>query len=182
MTTIVRRRLAKAGSTMKNPISAATRSCFVTGTKNTPSSATYLWSALSLITLLGGLGTVLFLFGRFDYLGWHQAATIGHSHDNVLTTWRWTPSQRATAWYLAVVAVLFLAQSLLGGVLAHYRVEPGAFYGIDLARVLPYNLARTWHLQLSIFWIATAWVAGGLLLLAALGAGAYSLDARRAAA
>jgi nitric oxide reductase subunit B len=136
---------------------------------NTPSSATYLWSALSLITLLGGLGTVLFLFGRFDYLGWHQAATIGHSHDNVLTMWRWTPSQRATAWYLAVVAVLFLAQSLLGGVLAHYRVEPGAFYGIDLARILPYNLARTWHLQLSIFWIATAWVAGGLLLAPLVG-------------
>ena len=136
---------------------------------NTPGGATYLWSALSLITLLGGLGTVLFLFGRFDYLGWHQAAAAGHSHDNALTTWRWTASQRATAWYLAVVAVLFLAQTLLGGVLAHYRVEPGAFYGVDLARLLPYNLARTWHLQLSIFWIATAWVAGGLLLAPLVG-------------
>ena len=65
--------------------------------------------------------------------------------------------------------MLFLAQSLLGGVLAHYRVEPGAFYGVDLARLLPYNLARTWHLQLSIFWIATAWVAGGLLLAPLVG-------------
>ena len=53
--------------------------------------------------------------------------------------------------------------------LAHYRVEPGSFYGVDLARVLPYNLARTWHLQLSIFWIATAWVAGGLLLAPLVG-------------
>jgi len=89
---------------------------------NTPSGPTYLWSALSLITLLGGLGTILFLFGRFDYLGWHQASTAGHSHDNRLLAWTWTPSQRATAWYLAVVAVLFLAQTLLGGVIAHYRV------------------------------------------------------------
>lgn len=48
--------------------------------------------------------------------------------------------------------------------IAHYRVEPGTFYGLDLARILPYNLARTWHLQLAIFWIATAWVAGGLFL------------------
>lgn len=136
---------------------------------NTPSSPTYLWSALSLITLLGGLGTVLFLVGRFDYLGWHQAATPGHAHDNAMTAWRWTASQRATAWYFGVVAVLFLAQTLLGGVLAHYRVEPGAFYGVDLARVLPFNLARTWHLQLSIFWIATAWVAGGLLLAPLVG-------------
>ena len=52
---------------------------------NTPSSATYLWSALSLITLLGGLGTVLLMFGRFDYLGWHQAEASGHSHENALT-------------------------------------------------------------------------------------------------
>jgi nitric oxide reductase subunit B len=136
---------------------------------NTPSSPTYLWSALSLITLLGGLGTVLFLFGRFDYLGWHQASTAGHLHDSRLLAWTWTPSQRATSWYLAVVAVLFLAQTLLGGVIAHYRVEPGAFYGVDLSRLLPYTLARTWHLQLAIFWIATAWVAGGLLLAPLVG-------------
>jgi hypothetical protein len=97
-----------------------------TAAGNTPSGATYLWSALSLITLLGGIGTILFLFGRFDYLGWHQASTAGHSHDNRLLAWTWTPSQRATAWYLAVVAVLFLAQTLLGGVIAHDRVEPGA--------------------------------------------------------
>ena len=62
------------------------------------------------------------------------------------------------------MALLFLAQSFLGGVLAHYRVETGAFYGFDLARWLPYTLARTWHLQLAIFWIATAWVGGGLFL------------------
>jgi nitric oxide reductase subunit B len=136
---------------------------------NTPSGPTYLWSALSLITLLGGLGTVLFCFGRFDYLGWHQASPAGHSHDNRLLAWKWTPSQRATAWYLAVVAVLFLAQTLLGGVIAHYRVEPGAFYGVDLSHLLPYTLARTWHLQLAIFWIATAWVAGGLLLAPLVG-------------
>lgn len=136
---------------------------------NTPSGPTYLWSALSLITLLGGIGTILFLFGRFDYLGWHQPSTAGHSHENRLLAWTWTPSQRATAWYLGVVAVLFLAQTLLGGVIAHYRVEPGAFYGFDLSRVLPYTLARTWHLQLAIFWVATAWVAGGLLLAPIVG-------------
>ncbi len=136
---------------------------------NTPSAPTYLWSALSLITLLGGLGTILFLFGRFDYLGWHQSSTAGHSHDNRVLAWTWTPSQRAVSWYLAVVAVLFLAQTLLGGLIAHYRVEPGAFYGFDLSRLLPYTLARTWHLQLAIFWIATAWVAGGLLLAPLVG-------------
>ena len=136
---------------------------------NRPSTSTYLWSALSLVTLLGGLGVVLFAFGRFDYLGWHGESRPGDVHDSALVGWRLTPSQRVTALYFGVVALLFLLQTLVGGGLAHYRVEPGAFYGIDLASVFPYNLLRTFHLQLAIFWIATAWVAGGLFLAPIVG-------------
>ena len=80
-----------------------------------------------------------------------------------------TPSQWATGWFFGIVALLFLGQAFLGGLLAHYRVETGAFYGFDIARWLPYNLARTWHLQLAIFWIATAWVGGGLFLASWVG-------------
>ena len=29
---------------------------------------------------------------------------------------------------------------------------------------LPYSIARTWHVQLGIFWIATAWLATGLYI------------------
>lgn len=57
--------------------------------------------------------------------------------------------------------MLFLLQVATGGTLAHYRVEPGAFYGLDLNRLIPYSLMRTWNLQLAVFWIATAWVGGG---------------------
>jgi nitric oxide reductase subunit B len=136
---------------------------------NGPSASTYLWSALSLVTLLAGLGAVLFAFGRFDYLGWREGDGFGHAHDDRLRAWRITPSQRVLRFFLAVVAVLFLLQTLAGGALAHYRVEPHGFYGLDLARWLPYNLLRTWHLQLAIFWIATAWVAGGLFLAPLVG-------------
>jgi len=136
---------------------------------NRPSASTYLWSALSLVTLLAGLGAVLFSVGRFDYLGWHGASATGHAHDSALARWRLTPSQRAVGLYFGVVALLFLLQALAGGALAHYRVEPGAFYGFDLARVFPYSLLRTFHLQLAIFWIATAWVAGGLFLAPIVG-------------
>lgn len=138
---------------------------------NTPTASTYLWSALSLVTLLGGLGLILFIFGKFDYLGWGAAAGWHQAQPGPLATWTLTPSQRVLGLYFAVVALLFLAQTALGGVLAHYRVEPGAFYGFDIARYLPYNLARTWHLQLAIFWIATAWVAGGLFLAPIVGRG-----------
>jgi nitric oxide reductase subunit B len=126
---------------------------------------------LSLITLLAGLGAVLFLVGRFDYLGWHGERQAQHVYDSPLLNWKITPSQRAAGLYFAVVVLLFLLQVLVGGGLAHYRVEPGAFYGIDIARFLPYNLLRTYHLQLAIFWIATAWVAGGLFMAPLVGGG-----------
>jgi len=136
---------------------------------NTPTSSAYFWSALSLIALLGGLGLILFIFGKFDFLGWggsgaHRPVAPGRLH-----TWVLTPSQKALGLYFAVVMLLFLLQTGVGGVLAHYRVEANSFYGFDLARILPYNLARTWHLQLAIFWIATAWVAGGLFLAPLVG-------------
>ncbi len=47
---------------------------------------------------------------------------------------------------------------------AHYGVEGSGFYGIPLADWLPYAVARTWHTQLGIFWIATAWLATGLYM------------------
>jgi len=57
---------------------------------------------------------------------------------------------------------------MIGGALAHYRADPGNFYGIDLAQYLPSNILRTWHLQLAIFWIATAYIVGGLLVASSL--------------
>ncbi len=36
---------------------------------NLPTGSAYLWSALSLISLLGGLGLILFIFGKFEYPG-----------------------------------------------------------------------------------------------------------------
>ena len=80
-----------------------------------------------------------------------------------------TESQKATIKYFVIVALLFFAQVMIGGATAHYRIDPGSFYGIDLSRFLPSNILRTWHLQLAIFWIATAYVAGGVFLASSLG-------------
>ncbi len=137
---------------------------------NVPTSSAYFWSAMSLIVLLGGLGVILTIFGKYDFLGW-GAAREAHAHEGRLSSWSLTPSQQVLGLYFAVVALLFLTQAALGGVIAHYRVEPDGFYGLDVAGLLPYNLARTWHLQLAIFWIATAWVAGGLFLAPLVGGG-----------
>ena len=62
---------------------------------NRPSSSTYLWSALSLVTLLAGLGAVLFAVGRFDFLGWHAPSATGHFHDSALARGRFTAEPEA---------------------------------------------------------------------------------------
>ena len=128
---------------------------------NTPTVDSFLWSALSLISLLVGTALVLLAFGRFNYLGWK--GTDSHIHPEMLPGGA-TEGQRATLKYFVIVGLLFLAQVLVGGATAHSRAEPGSFYGINLSAVFPSNILRTWHLQLAIFWIATAYVGGGLLL------------------
>jgi nitric oxide reductase subunit B len=133
---------------------------------NIPSSDAVLWSALSLISLLAGIAVVLFAFGKFNYLGWKGRGE--HIHPQMMPGVT-TESQRATIKYFVIVALLFLAQVLVGGATAHYRADPGSFYGIDLSAFFSSSILRTWHLQLAIFWIATAYIAGGLFLSISLG-------------
>jgi len=133
---------------------------------NTPDAATYLWSALSLITLLAGIAATLFIFGKFDYLGWKGVAPAAHPF---LFPGQTSISQKAVIKYFVVVTLLFLLQVLVGAAAAHSRAEPGSFYGFNLYDFFPSNILRTWHLQLAIFWIATAYVAGGLMLASSLG-------------
>lgn len=128
---------------------------------NVPTSGALLWSALSLTVLLAGIATVLLAFGKFDYLGW-----VSHEHSKrpLLQPGGASRGQKALLKFFVVVAVLLLAQTLVGGAVAHYRADPGSFYGFQLERLFPSNLLRTWHLQTAIFWIATAYVAAALFL------------------
>jgi nitric oxide reductase subunit B len=133
---------------------------------NMPTGDAILWSALSLIALLGGTAAVLFAFGRFAYLGWRGKSE--HVHPQLLPG-NVTDSQRATVKYFLVVTLLFLGQVAVGAVLAHYRADPSSFYGVDLSTLFPSNIMRTWHVQLAIFWVATAYIAGALFLAPAIG-------------
>jgi nitric oxide reductase subunit B len=129
---------------------------------NTPSANVIVWSVISLIALLGGIGVLFAVFGRWR-LGWQgrdQATLSFRSPSDVALT----PAQRATAWFFFVMAALFLLQTLVGGMSQHYRADLGGFFGIDIANVLPYNLVRTWHVQLAIFFVSTSFVAAGIFL------------------
>jgi len=128
---------------------------------NTPIPGALLWSALSLIVLLAGIAIVLLMFGKFDYLGWMSTGHHVHPH---LLPGQASSGQLALVKFFVVVALLFLAQTLVGGAVAHYRADPGSFYGFQLEKIFPSNLMRTWHLQIAVFWIATAFVAAALFL------------------
>ncbi|MDE3199124.1 MAG: cbb3-type cytochrome c oxidase subunit I, partial [Acidobacteriota bacterium] len=71
---------------------------------------------------------------------------------------------KATLIYFWTVSALIVVQILMGVITAHYGVEGNGFYGIDISKILPYAVTRTWHVQVGIFWIATAWLAAGLFI------------------
>lgn len=130
---------------------------------NTPTSNNIVWSILSIVFLIAGVGA----------LAWYHA-TLRH-HDlpaypktDPLFGIKPTSSQKALAKYFYTAVGLFLLQVVLGGITAHYAVEGQDFYGIPLAEILPYSVTRTWHTQLAVFWIATAWLGTGLYIAPAL--------------
>jgi nitric oxide reductase subunit B len=133
---------------------------------NRPTSNAILWSALSIITLLGGTALVLFAFGRFKFLGWKPAKEYSAPEFVPLAN---TPGQKAVIKFFFLASLLLLLQVFAGGMTAHYRADPLSFYGINVSSFFPGNLFRVWHLQLALFWITTSLLAGGLFLSASFG-------------
>jgi nitric oxide reductase subunit B len=127
---------------------------------NRPTGETVVWTGVSIILLLAGICAMATWYAAQSK---HDTDEPLPDHDP-LGSWRATPSQKATLKYFWVVAALILTQILLGVVTAHYAVEGDGFYGIPLSKWLPYSVARTWHVQLGLFWIATAWLAAGLFI------------------
>ena len=127
---------------------------------NFPTSSTIVWTGVSVIMLIAGIGAMVWF-----YAGWHREEDYKEIPGaDPLIGEMLTGSQRATVKYFLVVSLLFLLQIMMGIVTAHYGVEGGGLYGIPLADYLPYVVTRTWHTQLGIFWIATAWLAAGLFI------------------
>ncbi len=130
---------------------------------NTPSSGILGWSIFSIVLLIGGIGALVWYHAGLQ----HQSLPKIPSADP-LNQLKLTPSQKATGKYFLVAVALFGLQILLGGLTAHYAVEGQEFYGIPLSDILPYAVTRTWHTQLAVFWIATAWLGTGLFIAPAL--------------
>ena len=132
---------------------------------NRPPASMFLWSAFSVTFLLAGIAL----------LGWHNARTHARAPElhrlpesDPMRSVVVTPSMKATAKYFWVVMALFLTQILLGAITAHYQVEGQLVYGYAMADIFPYAITRTWHTQLAVLWIATAWLGTGLYMAPAI--------------
>lgn len=128
---------------------------------NRPTGDNVVWTGVSIIMLLAGISAMAWWYASRE----EEDETEGMPIDvDPLARWQATPSQLATIKYFWVVAALILVQMGLGVVTAHYGVEGDGFYGFPLSDWLPYSVARTWHVQIGLFWIATAWLAAGLFI------------------
>ena len=139
---------------------------YTPATGNVPTGATMLWSVVSVVLLVAAVGIGVLAYRTVSLPEpTTQGVSIPAPDELDLL-----PSQRAATRFIPLAAVLFTIQVFLGGLLAHYYVERGAFFGVesvfgvDLVSTLPFALAKTFHLDLGILWIATLWLGIGLFL------------------
>ena len=128
---------------------------------NTATAGAMMWSAVSVAGLIFFLALILYFQHRYQL----TAQDVPNPSFRLdLAGAPLTPSQRAAAKFFVIALVLFLVQCLLGGKMAYDYADGAGFFGFNLSQYLPFNVARTWHLQLAIFWIATAWLGMGIFI------------------
>ncbi|KKM12079.1 hypothetical protein SY88_05380 [Clostridiales bacterium PH28_bin88] len=134
---------------------------------NQLSTQAVTWTVVSIIMFMAFLGLVAWLF---HWRGFNKGEAPQFDLAKTLAGSPVSASQVKTAKYFLIAVTLFLLQTLMGGYLAHQTTNPGTFYGLDaIAKLVPYNWAKSWHLQLAVFWVATAWIGSALYFAPILG-------------
>ena len=131
---------------------------------NKATTSLLAWSGVSVILLIFSVGILVY----YHIVSKQEDEELVPKEDpisNGVTTKSMTMVKK----YFWVVCLLMILQVLLGIVTAHYGVEGQGLYGFPLDEILPYSVTRTWHTQLAIFWIATAWLGTGLYMAPAVG-------------
>ena len=139
---------------------------YAPGAGNDATGAAMVWSVVAMVLLVAGAGFGIWLYVSVS-LPEPSAAGVSVPEPGDVSIF---PSQRSALRFVPVAAGLFLAQVALGGLLAHFYVERAGFFGIEelfgvhILQILPFAIAKTWHIDLGILWIATTWLGAGLFL------------------
>ncbi len=124
---------------------------------NFVSGKAVVWSAISLVAFGVVLGLFIYIYHKYGFnrgsLPFKPEPALAMAADGI------SSSQKKTAKFFLVVTALFFLQVNMGGLMAHYTVHPDSFWGLDfVVKMIPYNLVKTWHLQLAVFWISVSWI------------------------
>ncbi|WP_302081799.1 nitric-oxide reductase large subunit [Salinibaculum rarum] len=136
------------------------------GAGNDATGAAMIWSVIAMVLLVAGAGFGIWLYKSIR-LPEPSSAGISVPKPGDVSVF---PSQRSALRFIPIAAGLFLAQVLLGGLLAHFYIERAGFFGIEelfgihILQLLPFAIAKTWHIDLGILWIAATWLGAGLFL------------------
>ena len=128
---------------------------------NTPTRATFMWSVFSIFALFLGIGAVLYVYGQmktapvdvFDSDDENGSQTYLTTYD--LENEYVRPTQRSTYKFFVLAIVVFGVQILGGIIAATDFVRP---FGVSLNELIPFNVARSYHTLLQIFWFFMCWV------------------------
>ena len=140
---------------------------------NTPTASTVLWSMLGLFGLVLGLGAVMYYYGQFEQLTeeYYAKGASEMVTEEKVRSFRPTPTQRATFKFFFVAILLFFIQVLAGVLTVHDFVGFTSFFGLDLQALLPVTISRSWHVQISLYWISACWVGISFFILPILAKG-----------
>jgi nitric oxide reductase subunit B len=136
---------------------------------NLPTAPVIFWSFVGCLGLLVGLGAVLYMRGRLDKL-----ISLSTSADPALeppptitsvAEFLPSPTQVVSYWFFAAAAIVFLLQIFAGVLTIHDFVGLTKYFGFDTAPLLPVTITRSWHLQLSLFWITACWMGASIFVL-----------------
>ena len=139
---------------------------YAPGAGNDATAAAMTWSVIAMVLLVGAAGFGIWLYKSIE-LPEPSADGLSVPEPSDVEIF---PSQRAALRFVPVAAGLFLSQVFLGGLLAHFYIERAGFFGIEeifgvhILQLLPFAIAKTWHIDLGILWIAATWLGAGLFL------------------
>lgn len=139
---------------------------------NTPTTATYIWSLISIFILLVGIGLTLYVYGQIKVLFPEPFKDLEEGQSQILTTndlesGRIRPTQKLTYKFFALAMALFGLQILAGILCATDFVRP---FGIYLGDIIPFSVARSYHTLFQIFWFFMCWVGYTIFFLPRLSA------------
>jgi len=127
---------------------------------NEPPPSLMMWSFLSIFILWIGIMAVLYVYGQMRTMPGNPFDMKGNTSNQLLTTADLEsgyvrPTQLATYKFFALAMAMFGLQVLAGilGVLDF--ANPFAH---KIADVLPFNVLRSYHTLLQIYWFFVAWV------------------------